>query len=115
MSFNKQLLSGEKQACISAMQASILNVLSNSIVQQLTSLCYSIEFNFFRSSDILRDHDWIVTAHNCCRSKETLQLVIGSDDTHGSTTENVRWSDKHWVPCTPAKEEGLIGGCEFRP
>mmetsp|Transcript_12100 Transcript_12100/g.28762 ORF Transcript_12100/g.28762 Transcript_12100/m.28762 type:complete len:364 (-) Transcript_12100:108-1199(-) len=112
---NKQGLRREQQGGVSAVNASVLHVLTDGVVDHVTVAGHSIELNLLCSSNILADHHGEILADNGSVQEEILHLLFSGDDPHCSSREHVRRSHKHWEAHLAAEASRLLQGGELRP
>ena len=88
---------GKDKCGVTRVDTSILNVLTDSVDEDLAVGGDSVAVNLLSAVDELGDDDGVVRGDRGGGEQLLLELVLAADDRHGSTRENVRWADEDRV------------------
>jgi hypothetical protein len=88
---------GQNKRCVTRVNTSVLNVLTDSVYKNRSVRGNTIAVNLLSAIDVLGDDDRMVWRDGGSSKQLLLQLILTSDDCHSSTGEDVRWADEDRV------------------
>mmetsp|Transcript_57619 Transcript_57619/g.137238 ORF Transcript_57619/g.137238 Transcript_57619/m.137238 type:complete len:263 (+) Transcript_57619:876-1664(+) len=115
MGLNEEALGRKEQRGISTVDPGILHMLCNGIVHKVSGLANPIHLDLLRPSDVLRDHNRVVSAYHGSCLQEQVQVSVVGDHTHSSTGEDIRRAHQNRVACRLAELTGFLQCCKLGP
>mmetsp|Transcript_71718 Transcript_71718/g.154842 ORF Transcript_71718/g.154842 Transcript_71718/m.154842 type:complete len:1117 (-) Transcript_71718:111-3461(-) len=112
---HEELLGRQQEGRVAAVDARVLHVLRDGVVQHLAVLPDGVELHLLGAGDVLRDHHRVVAAHHRRGPQEALQVGVRVDHAHRGAAEHVRWAHQRGVARALAEVEGLLDGRELGP
>ena len=79
MGLYEEALGGQEQSGIPTVDPGVFNMLCNGIVHKLSCIAHAIHLHLLCPSYVLRNYDWVVSAHHCSCLQEHVQIAIVSD------------------------------------
>lgn len=80
------------------MNTGILDVLGNGMDEELSLVSNGVDVNFLSIIDEFGDDNRVKRRDRCCCGEVVLQSRFLVYDIHGCAGEDVRWTNKDWVP-----------------
>jgi hypothetical protein len=105
----------ENKRCITRVDTSVFDVLTDSVDEDPTVVSNSVDVDFAGTLNELSINDGVVRADFGGGVELLLELGLGANDSHGSTGENVRGSDENGVTDSVGELLSLSVGSEFAP
>mmetsp|Transcript_57622 Transcript_57622/g.137254 ORF Transcript_57622/g.137254 Transcript_57622/m.137254 type:complete len:263 (+) Transcript_57622:876-1664(+) len=115
MGLYEEALGGQEQSGIPTVDPGVLNMLCNGIVHKVSGLANPIHLDLLRPSDVLRDHNRVVSAYHGSCLQEQVQVSVVGDHTHSSTGEDIRRAHQNRVACRLAELTGFLQCCKLGP
>mmetsp|Transcript_52065 Transcript_52065/g.136855 ORF Transcript_52065/g.136855 Transcript_52065/m.136855 type:complete len:461 (-) Transcript_52065:504-1886(-) len=112
---NVELLSGQDERGVARVDARVLDVLGDGVVDDVALLGDGIDLDLLGALDELRDDDGVVGRDVTRHLEELDQVSVGEDHLHGGAREDIRGADKARVADAAAEGLGLVDGGELRP
>mmetsp|Transcript_32322 Transcript_32322/g.72942 ORF Transcript_32322/g.72942 Transcript_32322/m.72942 type:complete len:353 (-) Transcript_32322:3441-4499(-) len=112
---NVELLRGQDQGRIARVDAGVLHVLGDRVVDDDTISGDGIDLDLLRALDELGDDHRVIGRHVARKLQELDQIRIGEDDLHRRARQHVRRPDERGVAHTPAEGLCLVDGGELLP
>ena len=110
-----ELLRRELDGSVARVNAGELDVLRDSVSDNLAVLCHSIHLDLLSMLDELAHNNRVVLAHVSRKLQESLQLVLVRAYIHGSAREHVRRTNEYREADTIDEAVDVIHACEGAP
>jgi hypothetical protein len=105
----------EDKGGITRVDTGVFNVLGNGVDEEFSFGSNSINIDFLGTINVLSNGDWVVGRSISSGGKLDFELLLGANDSHSGTREDVRWTDEDWVSNRIGKLLSLLEGSEFLP
>lgn len=114
-SLSVEVLGGKHEGSVTRVYTSVLDVLGDVVHHHLTISGDSVHLNFLGLLDVLGDNDGMVSRNVGCLGKVVVEVILGEDNIHRRTRQNVRGTDKHGVADLVTESFGLRERSQLPP